>query len=351
MAVSSLTDNYDALLSLTLRNFKKKMEDTISTSNAFLYMIMKKRANYQSEDSPGERIKIQLMYALGQADSYDGYDQLDTTPMDGITSAFYQWRQAAVPIAISGKERKQNKGENQIMNLLKAKTEQARLGIEDYFGRVLIHGNGKNSSTDIFTAYVSPSNSSTFVDPLTLLIKYDPTTSTVIGNINQSTYTWWRNFKKQSSASTYAAWFKELRNLRNNCGKGPGGFPDLHLVDQQTSELYEAALATFHHNQSYAKADIPFDNVLFKGDPVVWDEFVPDVHTGSTTISKGTWFMINSKFFMVKYDSETNFEPTEFQKPVNQDAKIAHIEWMGATCVNNRRKHGVMGNIDLTIIS
>ena len=55
--------------------------------------------------------------------------------------------------------------------------------------------------------------------------------------------------------------------------------------------------------------------------------------------------MINTKFFGVKYDSQTNFKNTPFQQPVNQDAKVSHILWMGNTTISNRRKHGVLYNI------
>jgi hypothetical protein len=57
------------------------------------------------------------------------------------------------------------------------------------------------------------------------------------------------------------------------------------------------------------------------------------------------------KFMEIQVDSETNFAPTEFQKPENQDAEVAHILWLGGIGQSNRRKHGVMGSIDTTIAS
>lgn len=349
---SSVTDNFDALFTTSLRNARKTLEDEISTSNALLFKIMKMRKTYESESSPGFQIQIPLMYELAQADSYDGYDTLDTTPMDGISSALYDWRQMAVPVVISEKERKQNKGENRLISLVTAKIDQAKLGIKDLFGRALLTGNGRNSAAAITTPYTSANNGSLFIDPLFKLIRFDPTASEVIGNINQNTYTWWRNQFKNSAATTFAGWRKELRKLYNDCGKGPGGFPDLHVTDQTTFELWEAALESFHQNPSYAKADIPFETIQFRGNPVTWDEFMPDVSTPNyLTVLEGTWAMINTRYWGIKYDSETNFDSEPFQKPVNQDARVSHILWMGAACVSNRRKQGVMGDIDLTIAS
>jgi len=151
------------------------------------------------------------------------------------------------------------------------------------------------------------------------------------------------------NATTFVGFLKQLRNLRNNCSKGPGGPPNLHITTQGTEELYEAALAAAHRNPSYQVADIPFDNVAFYGKPVTWDEFVPDWKNGTVTQTKGSWVMLNTQFWGVRVDKETNFAPTPFVTPENQDAKVAHILWYGAIGVSNRRKQGCGGGIDETI--
>jgi hypothetical protein len=293
-------------------------------------------------------MQMALMYELGSADSYSGYDQLDVQPMDGITSAFYEWRQASVPIAISGLEEKKNNGEARILNLLESKTKQAEMGIQEFFNKRLQIGAG---GTTITTAYQSPVNGSSFIDPLPLLVAYDPTAALTIGNISQLTYSWWRNQTSNSTSTTFKGFLQELRKLRVKCMRGPGGDHDLNIVDEDVYSLYESALAEKHQNPSYQKADIPFENVGFYGKPVVHDEYVPDVQGGSATpsTSSGTWQMLNTKFLGIKVHAGTNFSPTPFQKPENQDAKVAHIQWLGAFGTSNRRKQGVMGGIDTAI--
>jgi hypothetical protein len=339
-------------LSTTLFNYRRTLADTISTSNAFFYKV-KKNAAWKEVASIGDRCAIPLMYELGSADFYSGYDQLDVTPMDGLTTAFWSWSQMAVPITISRLEERKNSGEEQLINLLESKTQQALLGIQDLFGRALLQGDGPHTATSITTPYTSVYNGATGFDPLPLLVKYDPTSSTSIGNINQSTYTWWANQYLADTSSTYAGFLKNLRNLRNKCSKGPGGVPDLHVCGQYAYELYEAALAAQHRNPSYQRADIPFDNIAFYGDPVVWDQFMPDVANGTIASipvqASDSWFMLNTKFFEIRVDSETNFMNTPFIRPENQDAKTAHILWLGCVTVSNRRKQGVMGSIDGTI--
>ena len=350
MPANSLTLSYDALLSTTLFNYRKTIEDNISKSNAIIYFLMKKNDNYKKIDDIGDRMQVPLMYELGQADSYSGYDILDTSPMDGITSAFWEWRQASVPIAISSLEEKKNSGEARIIALLEAKTKQAEMGIQEFFNKRLLVGAGGSSIT---TAYTSPVNGSTFIDPLPLLIKTDPST-TAVGTLDPAVHTWWRNqFQDADTGTTFALFLKVLRQLRLKCGRGPGGMPDLHLTDENVYTLYETALAAAHQNPSYERADIPFENIMFHKAPVTYDEILPNWDGGSETVSTtaGTWVMINSKFFEIKVHSGTDFAPTPFQKPENQDAKVAHILWLGGIGMSNRRKHGVAFDIDTTITS
>lgn len=353
MAPSSLTLQYDALLSTTLFKWSRTLQDAISTANALLYVLMKTEGGYQTVSDVGERMQMPLMYELAPADSYAGYDVLDVSPIEGITSSFWNWRQAATPISISGDEELKNAGEERMINLLESKTKQAEIGLRTFFDKAFLQGNGINSATAITTAYTSPSNGSVFIDPLPKLVAYDPTASLTVGNIPQVTYTWWRNQAKSSTSTTYAGLLKELRNARNNAGKGPGGFPNLHIADQSVYEVYEASLAAAHRNPSYQKADIPFDNIGFHGDPLTWDEFVPNAEGGTTTQSAtaGTWYMLNTQFFGVKVHESRNFTSTPFIKPENQDAKTAHIYWYGAVGVSNRRKQGVVYGIDTTIAS
>jgi hypothetical protein len=351
MTATSLTLNYDALLSTTLFNYRRTMADNIGVDNVLLYVLQRSANGWKEVSDIGERAAFPLMYELGSPDSYDGYDQLHIVPMDGMTDAFFDWRQASVAITISGKEEKQNRGEARIINLLEKKIMQAELGLKEWFAKALFQGLGVIDGASITSAYVSPTNGSSFVDPVPLIVAKDPTASVTVGSINQNTNTWWRNKYKSSSASTVAAFRAELRNLYNQCTKGTGGRPDLHITDQTTHELYEQSLEGMVANPSYTKADIPFDTVVFKKRPVAWDERMPDFQTpvAGNCDTKGTWLMLNTEHLGVQVQSETNFAPTPFVKPENQDAKSSHILWLGAFGSNNRRKQGVLFNIARTL--
>ena len=347
-APSQNTINYDALLATSLFNYRGTLTDNISTSNPIFYRL-KEVGMYQSRDG-GIAIQEDLMFELGTFHSYDGYDELNTDPMDGITAAFFDWRQGSIPIAISEKERKQNK--HRIANLLEAKIQQAEMGFIEAFNRLFLQGAGSGA---INSAYVDGINGSSFIDPLFKTIAYVPSTG-IVGNIDPSTTanSWWRNRTKTSAATTYAGFLQEVLNLWNTTSIGPGGPPDLIVCDQQTWEIWNSAYYSQYRRNAETDNDYPFPNFRWQGSTVTWDPYVPNIDAGTTdttTSNGGTIAMLNSKFLKVVYEEETNFVETPFVKPVNQDARVAHILWMGNVVTNNRRKHGVMGHISRSIVS
>ena len=79
MAPSSEIRNYDALLSLTLANYRATLQDTVSTSNAFFFVLKEQSEGWKGVSNLGERIETPLMYEMGAADFYSG---LTIAPLD-----------------------------------------------------------------------------------------------------------------------------------------------------------------------------------------------------------------------------------------------------------------------------
>ena len=344
------TFNYDALVSTSLANYKKTLVDNISKTNPLFHEL--KRKNLWESVDGGLYIAEDLMYAVGGMDPYDGYDELPLIPVDGVTQLQIDWRQLATPIVISEKERKQNK--QRIVSLLESRIKIAEIGMQESFTGHLLKGSLFGSGDDIREPYQNPTNGAASIDPLPRWVMYDPTASYTLGNINQGTNTWWRNRTKTSGATSGQQLLAEFMNLYNICSKGPGGPPDLIWTDQTTWELVHTAYMDKYRATS-SDNDYPYPNFKFWNALVVWDEDIPDVAANggkgamTTDTTKGTAYFINTQFFKIKYESETNFVATEFQKPINQDVKGKHILWMGNVCSNNRRKQGVLGNIARTL--
>lgn len=353
-APSQHTVNYDALLSTTLLNYRATLVDNIFKANAYL-AALRKYDGIRYQDG-GERIQELLMYETNDTvKSYRGYEQITVKPQDGITSAFYEWDEIAGTITISRREERQNSGEARILNLLEQKIKQAEMGIKEKVNTQLVAGT-ISSSTFV------PGNDAKDLLPIGYFLPKanatDPVSGGNVGNISRSTYSWWRphtavmdSSTKDTgnsfavSVSTYAGLRLALYRMYNYCTRGADGSgPNIVLSDQITYETYENGLDQQKRYGDESLVSMGFDNVKLKGATMIWDELVPDVDQGYAAghaSFTGTAFFLNTKFFKLVIDSQTDFVTTPFIEPENQTAKTAKILFMGNKTASNMRKLGV----------
>jgi len=369
---SSLTDSYDALLSTTLRSYRSKLADNITRGNKFV-SFLRENGRFKKQ-SGGERVAVPLMHAQNNtADIYSGYGLLDTTPQDGITTAFYPWSQMSVSITISGLEKKQNKGEAKILDLLQAKTMQAEVSLKELLNNCLVSGRITASSANgqFFAAIGRMDSGATAPLPLPVLIDSNPSRSVSVGNINGATYSFWQNqtidgSTTGSTATTFIGLRNEINKVYNRCSKGVGGSPDLMLSDQAGWETYWLSMTQNERYLVDSKKTLDVlggsDALKFRGATWFWDENVPDVETTATVVAIGpsaatgtdtlsSIFFINTQTFEYIVESDTDMDTTPFLRPENQDASVAQVLWMGQVCVNNRRKNGVLSGISRSIVA
>ena len=352
MGASSETVTYSTIAAIALDKLSDKIADAISTSNAALYFY-KKKGNWEGVNSGGRQLRKSGLYNLQTVRPIGSFGTVNVNPVDSHTSSYWTWVQTAVPVSFSDLEEFQTSGEESIRSIVQAKYQQAKASLDDFFSRALVRGQADIDTTSITTAITSPTDGSTFIDPLGKLIAFDPTASLTVGGLDQSTNSYWQNQYTDSSASTLTAFLAELRFLHIKCQRGGGGMdksPDFHLVDERTFAVYERALALTHRNPDYNLADIPFNNVVFKKAPVVADELMPDVKNGSTTITDGTWYMGNSAFMGFTYDKKKSFKIGPNIRPNNQLVTTALMPVRGTHWTNNRRKLGVLGDIDVSTL-
>lgn len=361
---SSLTDSFDAVMTASSRLYLGRLRDNIVKGMKYLAILDSK--GRIKKVAGGERVQIPLMYGLNStADVMSGYGTVDTSPQDGITSAFYDWTQMATSVTFSKKEKIQNTGDKKF-DLLKAKIKQAEMSLRYLASRCIVQGRIAASTADgQFYAVVGKRDTgATGPLPLAALIDSTVARDVSIGNINGSTYAWWRNQMKESSATTFAGFKKELYNLYNTCSKGEGGgAPDLMLGDQVSFETYHNSLQSAERYVDMNTVNLlnGEENLKCKKAVFVWDELVPDTKTDAIvdsdgagtavgTVGYGTVFFINSEFVELVVASDADYSMSPFVSPENQvGVSTAIIDWMGAHCISNRRKVGVLKKISLTI--
>lgn len=178
-----------------------------------------------------------------------------------------------------------------------------------------------------------PGNSGKDLYPLGYFLRKlnatDPTTGGNVGNISGSSNSWWRhNTAVLDSASTdtgnafalavttFAGMKVALRRMYNFCSRGSGGGPNLCVGDQISFETYENALDVNIRFQNTQMADLGFETIKLSGATFIWDEVVPDIDNGDVSTSDdGTVFFLNTNFYKVIIDTETNIVTTPFIEP------------------------------------
>lgn len=354
------TVNYDSLLTTTLMNYRPTMTDNIFKQNAYLAALRQNGGIDYSNG--GERIQQPLMYETNNTvKSYSGYDTISVVPQDGMTAAFYPYSEVAATITISRREERQNNGEAALLNLLEKKIMQAEMSIKAAINQQLVQGT-------VSSATFIPGNDEKDLLPLGFFLRKlratDPTSTTKVGGILAATYSWWRaqtfDFSTATpgtntyvkAVTTFKGYTQALRAAYNYCANGAdGSAPNLLVGTQGAYELYCNAIQDKVQYNDLKLAELGFDSVKLRGATFIYDELVPDVYTGTAAITKGTVFMLNTKYYKLTIDRETDFVTTPFVEPENQTAKTAKILFMGNATSSNQRKLGVCVGIDESIAS
>ena len=157
------------------------------------------------------------------------------------------------------------------------------------------------------------------------------------------------------AVTTYTGLRVALYRMYNFCSRGADNSgPNICLSDQVTFETYENGLDQQKRYGDEELVSMGFDNVKLKGATMIWDELVPDIDQGlaaGDTSFTGTALFLNTKFYKLVIDKQTDFVTTPFIEPENQTAKTAKVLMMGQPVVNNARKLGVCYAISQSITS
>ena len=311
---SIYADNFDILITTTLDKVRPVLVDQISNENVLTaWLNSKARITVDG----GSVIRRPLSFAFNDTvSSYSGYDLIDTTPQEGLGWAEYTWRQHAGSVVISGEEVKKNSGAAQLINLLQAKVDQLKMSVADDFNAMFWASSAGNSGKDF--------------DPLPLLVK----SATTVGNVDPSTYTWWASTLDSSVDLTTFDGVNDMGAMLNTIRVNRGR-TDIEIGTQAVYQAYEALAVPNLRFESNALADLGFESLTHRGVPITFDPDAPS----------GTLYFLDSSHLELVQHADSWLTMTEFQRPYNQDAKVALILSMGNLITDSRRSHGYMTSI------
>jgi hypothetical protein len=301
--------DYDQLSAITEKKFLPKLVDNIFDSN-----ILLKRAKdkfYERIDG-GERIVQPLNYAQTTASGwYSGAETLSISDNESISAAAYVWKQLYASIVISGLDEKKNAGDSQILNLVKQKTMIAEKTMADLFG------------TGLFS---SGTNAKSIVGLGSII-----NTTATVGGISQSSYSWWQG---QVDSTTTTLSLAAMQTLFNLCSIDN----DTPTIGVTTRAIYNLYYGLLQPQQRFADTEVGkggFTSLMFNGIPVVVDS-----HATAANL-----YFLNEKYLHVWAHKDEDFRLDPFQKPTNQNVKIAQVFWLGAFGSSNNRMHGKLSAI------
>ncbi len=305
--------NYDEILSTTLANHKADMVDAIFTARPLAFFL--KQAGQIKMLSGGHKIVRPVMYAKNTtAGSYSGSDVLATTAQSGITASEWEWRQYAASIVIEGLEEAQNSGEEQVIDLLESKVTQTTETILENMDEMFLDdgtGNGGKDWNGLKNLIASNASS--------------------VGGIDPSTNTWWASTINSSGITQTVQY---MNNMYNTISVG-NDQPNLILTTQSLFEGYEKLIQTNQRFQDTSAADAGFQNLMFKGAPILFDTYVDASYM----------YFLNTKYLQLIGHSANWFRATPFKQPDNQDIRVAQIVCYGNLVALNRKRLGAFTNM------
>jgi hypothetical protein len=322
MAATSETRAWDAVVTSSLEASAGEMQDNIAKAVPFLAFL--RAADKVKKLDGGLRIKADLMYGLNSTvKGGTAYGLVDTTPQDGITAAFFDWKEVKGSLTISYKERRQNSSKAAMFNLVEAKKTQLEISCAQEVARQIMLGTGSNG-----------------VDLQGLPLAVEATTvSTSYGGIDPSTETWWANQVATAVSSWAVNGLDSVRTMFRKCSQGQvAGKPNLLLIDPTVYDYFEKEHLLYLKlaptgKMSKQMADLGIENFEYKGGTVMSDEQLD----GNTKL-----YMLNTDYLFLAVDQETDFRTFPAVTPSNQTATVAIMELMANIAVNNRRKQGVL---------
>lgn len=308
--------NFDQIVATTLKKYfapDGKAVDNIFKRTAALSWL-KDKAKIQTQG--GASAVMPLQYATnGSFQWYSDYDVL--TPIHGeniISAAEYGWKQAGIFIPMSGIEAAKNSGDKAIVNLLKAKTENAERTAAEQFETALLTFYGTEASGKAWGG-------------LPLLVGNNTTTVTTVGGIDSTTQAYWRS----SVNLTPAAFTLALASNAYNTVSYPGDMCDFEITTQALWEVYEGKLQPNQRFMDPKTAEAGFSNLLHRGAKVVWSDLMPT----------GLWYFLNSNHIKLAVLSGEWMKFRGFIEPYDRDAKYGLITNYGSFVTDERRKLGV----------
>lgn len=318
--------HYQQVLSMALEDRSSGYQDLVSNSNALL-AVMNRKGLWKTYSGPRIRETLQIAKPAGQW--YNGYDFLDNGPIELFNDAYFTPKMVADPITLSYEEILNNEGEAQILDVMESYVDAAERGLKDTMDQA-IHSDG--------TGFGGKQ-----LGGLALAVPVVANTGTY-GGIDRAANAIWRTstFDAQTDFTGIGTSFNAttirpmLNKVMTQRSRGKRG-ADLLLMSAEPYAAYDAATVAIQRiNDETSLGKLGFQSLKYFG-AGRQAEIVQDGGIGSN-MPANTIYGLETDSLRIRYNPHRNFDKLfsgDGMKPINQDAIVQYIGWMGELTMTN----------------
>lgn len=264
--------------------------------------------------SGGYELRKPIMYNdSAQGGFYAGFSSFNLDAIDDFTAFRFAIKQAYEPIAISGRDRRANRDDAQLLDLVETKMKAAVSRLKNTVSTSL-RGDGTGTGGLEF-------------DGIKKAISTSPSSGTY-GTIDRATNTWARNIAI-NTVLTAANVQETVSDAISQIVRGDEQ-PDLGLMDRTAWKYLHSSLTAIQRiNLPSKKVVAGFRSLSYDG-----CDFVFDGGFGSSVLETNSVRLMNTKYFSFDMVRGADFKPLapEMSRPVDQDAVFTVVIVEGNLC-------------------
>lgn len=321
--MASPNATFTELVSTTFRKHGKTFTDNVSKNNAML-AYMNRNGGFTTIDG-GLSIVEPLDYNSNSTyQRYSGYDVLNVSASDVLSSAEFTWKQIAINVVASGLEMRINKGDSRIIALVKSRIKNAIRTFKNNFSADLYSDGTLTNQIGGLQAIVADAGTGT------------------VGGIDSATWAFWQNQVQSAAAplqgggaiTPSATTIESLMlPLYLQLTRGDDQ-PNLIIASNDYFTFFEQSQTSLKRYNDTTKGTAGFVSLKYKKADVIFD--------GGSGIPAAHMYFLNTDYLDVKVHEDANMTVLDEVKPYNQDAAVVPVLWMGNVTVSNRSLQGVL---------
>jgi hypothetical protein len=344
-SLATFTKTIDNYFTETWYEIKPDAIDNILLATV-IWAVLKNNGCFD-EQVGGTNVEETIKYGVGpSAIPIVKGDLLGQGEVETETAAFWTFRNISTHIQRSTIQDTENNGKFQIKNYVKKRTTEAMDALKQSYETDLFNV-GRTSLTDESGKYLQSLNE--------MVPSFNNKSAGTYGGISRAsnyvagangvqspsggTNPWWGNIYKAITTPPEVNLLSDMKSLYNSIGLNQD-YPDLILSSQNLFEIYEEfALDQVQiiKDQSTYLADLGFEVLRFKGNPLVW---TPNISMSPSNTNKNTMTFLNTKWIKVVYDPNLWFDMTEWKPIPQQQERLAHILCRACMYSPQPRRHG-----------